>query len=76
MQGALFGSFYYGYISSMVIGGMIGDLISAKWLMLIGTTITGFLTVVIPWAAWYSPSMVVAVRALQGIASVSVSKLY
>ncbi|CAG0923456.1 unnamed protein product [Notodromas monacha] len=69
MQGTLFGSFYYGYISSMVIGGMIGDLVSAKWLMLFGTSLTGLLTLAVPGAARMSPHALVAVRAVQGIIS-------
>jgi MFS family permease len=71
VQGTLLGSFYYGYVSSLIIGGVIGDLMSAKWLLLTGTAMTGFLTILIPSAAWLGPHAVVIVRALQGIGSVS-----
>jgi len=68
-QGALLSSFFYGYIVTQVLGGYFSDRFGGKTVFLIGMTTLSGTSLLIPLFARTSPSLVVGVRVLQGLAS-------
>lgn len=67
-QGLVLGAFFYGYIITPIPGGRMAERWGAKWLFGIGALITGFLSLLIPYAAYnWGVAGVVTLRILQGL---------
>ena len=72
MQGLVLGAFYYGYLSTQIISGMIAEKLGGKRLIFFGlfstsllTLLTPIITVVGGFAALF------AIRVVEGMCSVS-----
>ncbi|GFT85486.1 hypothetical protein NPIL_605171 [Nephila pilipes] len=68
MQGIILGSFYYGYCISQIPGGRLAELYSGKWVFGLGTFVPALLTLMTPWAARLHVGLLIALRALEGLA--------
>ncbi|GFQ97416.1 hypothetical protein TNCT_257231 [Trichonephila clavata] len=68
MQGIILGSFYYGYCISQIPGGRMAEIYSGKWVFGLGTLTTALLTLMTPWAARIHVGLLIALRALEGLA--------
>ncbi|CAN7998815.1 unnamed protein product, partial [Ixodes hexagonus] len=68
IQGLVLGSFFYGYIVTVVPGGVLAEQFGPKWLIGGGILITSVLSLLIPLAANLHHLAVVAIRILQGLA--------
>lgn len=62
------GAFYYGYCISQIPGGRLAEMYSGKWVFGLGTVITAILTLLTPLAARYHVGVLIAIRALEGLA--------
>ncbi|KAI3988821.1 hypothetical protein MKX01_016392 [Papaver californicum] len=61
-------SFLWGYIFSSVIGGALADKYGGKRVLAWGVTVWSLATLLTPWAANHSTAMLLAVRAIFGLA--------
>ncbi|KAI3860606.1 hypothetical protein MKW98_017241 [Papaver atlanticum] len=61
-------SFLWGYIFSSVIGGALADKYGGKRVLAWGVTVWSLATLLTPWAANHSTAMLLAVRAVFGLA--------
>lgn len=68
VQGLVLGSFFYGYILTVIPGGVLAEQFGPKWLIGGGILITSVLSLLIPLAANLHHLAVVAIRILQGLA--------
>ncbi|KAH6935243.1 hypothetical protein HPB50_004812 [Hyalomma asiaticum] len=68
VQGLVLGSFFYGYILTVLPGGVLAEQFGPKWLIGLGVVITSLLSMVLPAAAHAHYIIVVAIRILQGLA--------
>ncbi|XP_055704446.1 sialin-like [Phlebotomus papatasi] len=66
-QGLVLSSFFYGYIWTPVIGGIIASKIGGHYLFGMGIGVTAFLTLLTPLAAGLNIYVLVAVRIIEGI---------
>nr|XP_003706045.2 PREDICTED: vesicular glutamate transporter 2 isoform X1 [Megachile rotundata] len=67
MTGLLLGSFFYGYISTQLIGGWLGARIGGKRVFGTGIAITAFFTIITPPLARISFYLFLALRIIEGI---------
>ncbi|ODM89413.1 Sialin [Orchesella cincta] len=67
VQGAILGSFFYGYLFTQIFGGWLAERFGAKKAFLGSIASLSFLTLLNPIAARYGPEMLFAVRLLQGL---------
>ena len=65
------GAFFYGYISTQVLGGWLGGVAGGKWPYGLGVLCTAALTLLTPLAAHAGFGVLIAVRVLEGIGEVS-----
>ncbi|GAB0100070.1 MFS domain-containing protein [Sergentomyia squamirostris] len=65
-QGLVLSSFFYGYICTQVIGGIIASKVGGHYVYGLGIGITAMLTLIIPIAAKYSIYALVTIRIIQG----------
>ena len=65
-EGIVLGSFFYGYITTQVLGGWLSTKFGGKWVFGVGVLVTAVLTIATPWVAHNLPLLVV-VRVLEGI---------
>lgn len=65
-QGLLLGSFFYGYVLTQVPGGRLAEQLGAKWLLGGSILLTSLLTLLTPSAAYWGPSVLMALRVLEG----------
>lgn len=70
VQGLVLGSFFYGYILTVLPGGVLAEQFGPKWLIGLGVVITSLLSMVLPAAAHAHYIIVVVIRILQGLAEV------
>uniref|UniRef100_A0A915J7Q2 Major facilitator superfamily (MFS) profile domain-containing protein n=1 Tax=Romanomermis culicivorax TaxID=13658 RepID=A0A915J7Q2_ROMCU len=68
-QGIILSSFFYGYIMTQFIGGVLAGKYGAKWVFGIGNVMTGVFTLLSPAAAEIGLAAFVAVRVMQGFSS-------
>ncbi|KAL3225879.1 hypothetical protein MRX96_025352 [Rhipicephalus microplus] len=68
VQGLVLGSFFYGYILTVLPGGVLAEQFGPKWLIGLGVVITSLLSMVLPAAAHAHYIIVVVIRVLQGLA--------
>eukprot|EP00118_Oscarella_pearsei_P022585 m.263709 g.263709 ORF g.263709 m.263709 type:complete len:367 (+) comp40458_c0_seq31:279-1379(+) len=67
-RGIVLSSFYYGYIFTQVPGGLLATRFSPKWVFGLGCLGSTVLTLLSPVASYRSVWLLVAVRAIQGLA--------
>ncbi|KAB0797493.1 hypothetical protein PPYR_08486 [Photinus pyralis] len=67
VQGYVLSSFFYGYIVTQLVGGWMAAKFGGKHVFGIGIAVTGALTVVSPFVAKQSVSLLIAVRILEGL---------
>lgn len=68
VQGLVLGSFFYGYIVTVLPGGVLAEQLGPKWLIGVGVLVTSLLSLVLPVAAGAHHIIVVGIRVLQGLA--------
>lgn len=73
VQSAILGSFYWCYILSQVVGGVLTQRFGTKTVFGFSQLTTAIASLLIPQAASFHYSAVIALRSLQGMASVSTS---
>ncbi|CAF1302986.1 unnamed protein product [Adineta steineri] len=66
-QGHVLGSFFYGYILSQFIGGILAERFGAKWIFGCGLLGAGLLTLLSPIAAKTHVGLLIATRVLIGV---------
>ena len=74
LQGFILGSFFYGYISTQLVGGRLAEAYGTKWLLFGSILSSSALSVLTPFAARWSPYAFIALRVLMGIGEVSASQ--
>ncbi|VVC29086.1 Major facilitator superfamily,Major facilitator superfamily domain [Cinara cedri] len=67
LRGAILSSFFYGYISTQLIGGLLGSKIGGVKLIGYGVLCTAILTILTPAAARYSVYLVIFLRVIEGV---------
>ena len=73
MQGHLLAAYFYGYVVTQLIGGIISDKIGGKLLLLLGLLLTSILTLLSPTIAVYGGFIAFfIVRLLEGMFSVCI----
>lgn len=70
-KGYVLSSFFYGYLCTQVIGGVIAAKIGGNLLFGIGVGVTALLTLITPAAANYSLFAMIAVRIVEGLFEVN-----
>jgi MFS transporter, ACS family, solute carrier family 17 (sodium-dependent inorganic phosphate cotransporter), member 5 len=71
-QGVVLAAFFYGYITTQIIGGTLAQRIGGKYLLLFGIFWTALLTLLTPIATTAGDyGAIVAVRLLEGIGEVN-----
>ncbi|UJR21148.1 hypothetical protein I4U23_024247 [Adineta vaga] len=68
-QGLVLGAFFYGYIVTQIIGGMLAERFGAKWIFGGSIFISSILTLLTPVAARVDYRLLIAIRVLIGMAS-------
>ncbi|CAF0896386.1 unnamed protein product [Rotaria sordida] len=68
-EGFILGAFFYGYISTQVIGGNLAEKFGAKWIFGGGIFIASILTLLTPVAARIHYKLFIALRVIMGMAS-------
>lgn len=72
LRGAILSSFFYGYISTQLIGGLLGTKLGGVKLIGIGVLCTAVLTILTPMAARYSVYLVIFLRIVEGVFEVCI----
>lgn len=76
-KGYILSSFYYGYLCTQVVGGMLAAKIGGNMLFGIGVGATAILTLLTPMAAEMGLGALIAVRVIEGLfEGVTYSSLY
>ncbi|CAF1524391.1 unnamed protein product [Rotaria magnacalcarata] len=68
-QGLVLGAFFYGYISTQIIGGNLAERFGGKWIFGGGILISSILTLLTPLAARINYKLLIAIRVIIGMAS-------
>ncbi|CAF0896316.1 unnamed protein product [Rotaria sordida] len=68
-EGFILGAFFYGYISTQVIGGNLAEKFGGKWIFGGGIFIASILTLLTPLAARIDYKLLIAIRVIIGMAS-------
>ncbi|GBM57379.1 Sialin [Araneus ventricosus] len=66
-QGLIFTSFNYGYLATLLLGGVLSEKFGTKWLFGISILMTSCLYLLIPIAASWGSAAFIAIRVLAGI---------
>lgn len=66
-QGFILSSFYYGYVATQLLGGVLCERLGSKWLFGGGVLITTSLYLFVPLAASWGVTAVAAIRILEGL---------
>jgi ACS family sodium-dependent inorganic phosphate cotransporter len=67
IQGYILSSFFYGYITTQILGGWISAKIGGKRVFGTGIAVTGALTLLTPWLANVNVYLLLTVRIIEGI---------
>ncbi|KAJ8960944.1 hypothetical protein NQ318_020244 [Aromia moschata] len=67
LQGYVLSSFFYGYITTQIIGGYLASKFGGRKIFGAGIAVTGLLTLVTPLASNVSVYLLIAVRIVEGI---------
>ncbi|CAF1352641.1 unnamed protein product [Adineta ricciae] len=68
-QGLILGAFFYGYITTQIIGGNLAEKFGAKWIFGGSILVSSILTLLTPLAARVDYRLLVAIRVIIGMAS-------
>ncbi|UYV62380.1 SLC17A2 [Cordylochernes scorpioides] len=68
VQGMLVGAFYYGYITSQMVGGWVAEVLGARWLFTLAVLASSAATLALPWAAPLGASATFGLRLGCGLA--------
>ncbi|ENN75168.1 hypothetical protein YQE_08281, partial [Dendroctonus ponderosae] len=71
IQGYILSSFFYGYITTQLLGGLIGNKIGGKLVFGGGIAVTALVTLISPWLAELSVYALLVARILMGVFEVS-----
>lgn len=71
IQGHILGAFFYGYLVSQIPGGLLAERYGGKWVLTIFLGISTVATLLTPLAAQLSFVLLIILRVLVGIGSVS-----
>ena len=71
LQGYILGAFFYGYMSTQILGGRLAERYGTKWLFGGSILISSVLSLFTPLAAKWSPYALIALRITGGIAEVN-----
>ncbi|KAF2360568.1 Major facilitator superfamily [Trinorchestia longiramus] len=66
-QGMILGSFFWGYISTNILGGIIAEMYGGHIVLGMGIGITSLLTLLTPVAAYLSTELFIALRVAEGM---------
>ncbi|CAG2052924.1 unnamed protein product [Timema podura] len=75
LQGFILSAFYYGYITTQIIGGRLGEKYGAKFIMGPGLMAAGIMSLLTPIAARYHVAAFAVVRILTGVFAGNVASL-
>lgn len=75
LQGYILSSFFYGYITTQIFGGWLSAKIGGKRVFAFGIAVTSILTIITPFLARASVYLLLAVRIIEGIFEVSITKV-
>ncbi|XP_063913981.1 sialin-like [Zophobas morio] len=67
MRGYVLSAFFYGYMTTQMIGGWLSIKIGGQKLFGLGIVMAGFLTLLTPWASRTSVYLLIVLRILEGI---------
>lgn len=70
-QGYVLASFFYGYVLTQVLGGILAERFGAKWIFGGSILIPGLLTLITPFAARLHVDFLIFIRLLIGAFEVS-----
>ena len=70
LQGYILGSFFYGYITTQILGGRLAERYGTKWLFGGSVLCTSALSILTPVVARWSPYAFIVLRVLEGIGEV------
>lgn len=76
LQGYIFSSYFWGYIVSLIPGGMVAEYVSAKWVMIVSVLFNVFASFLMPVAAKIHSGAFMAMRVIQGLGGVSLCTFY
>ncbi|KAH9529084.1 hypothetical protein DERF_002994 [Dermatophagoides farinae] len=68
LQGTILGAYYYGYILTNFNGGQLAEWLGTRRLLTISMLLSSILTLLIPWAAFCHPWLLIMIRILTGVA--------
>lgn len=72
LQGLILSSYFWGYMVSLIPGGRMADLLSAKWVMNGSVLLNLVASILSPVAANMHYSLFILMRVIQGIGGVSI----
>ncbi|XP_003740609.1 sialin [Galendromus occidentalis] len=76
-KAAILGAFFYGYLSTQIIGGIMAQKLSVKWVFGYGIFLTSVLSVTTEWVARWNVNAFIVLRVLEGITEgVTVPTMY
>ncbi|OQR68609.1 vesicular glutamate transporter 3-like, partial [Tropilaelaps mercedesae] len=67
LKGTVLYAFFVGYISTQILGGLMADKLSIKWVLGYGVFLTSVLTVITHWVARWSVYGLIILRMLEGV---------
>ncbi|CAG9770536.1 unnamed protein product [Ceutorhynchus assimilis] len=67
LQGYILSSFFYGYLATQFVGGIIANKIGGKNMFGIGVAVTAVLTLITPWLVVTNVYLLIAVRVIEGL---------
>lgn len=76
IQGYILSSFFYGYLTTQLLGGLIGNKIGGKLVFGGGIAVTALVTLISPWLAEFSVYALLVARILMGVFEVSTFPRY
>ncbi|KAL1517434.1 hypothetical protein ABEB36_001199 [Hypothenemus hampei] len=77
IQGYILSAFFYGYITTQLLGGFLGKRFGGKLIFGLGIATTALITLVTPWLVQWSAYALLSARVLMGILEgVTFSSLY
>lgn len=69
-QGIILGSFFWGYVMTQIPGGRLAELFGGRKLLGFGVLSTSVFTLLTPWAARVSDTLLIFCRVLMGLGEV------
>jgi MFS family permease len=76
IQSTILGSFYWSYVVTQVVGGVLTQRFGTKTVFGLSQLATGLASLLIPQAAVIHYSLLIVLRCIQGAASVSILRIF